>query len=147
MNQKLKDNPLDMKALLSALWIFILFNMLFRDMHELARPGFLEEILSNSANGTSASDGLLLAAGLLLQIPIGMVVLSRVLPLRTNRWANIMAGVVVGAFVIGAGTNDLDDILFVAIEILALLLIIGLAWRWPRREVKLAPSPALDRPQ
>lgn len=32
----------DTRALLSTLWIFILFNMIFRDLHEFARPGFLE---------------------------------------------------------------------------------------------------------
>ena len=32
---------IDMKALLSTLWIFILFNVIFRDLHEFGRPGFI----------------------------------------------------------------------------------------------------------
>ena len=34
---------MDVKALLSTLWSFVLFNMIFRDLHEFGRPGFIEE--------------------------------------------------------------------------------------------------------
>ena len=43
-----KTIGMDIKALLSTLWIFVLFNMVFRDLHEFGRPGFLEEIMTGS---------------------------------------------------------------------------------------------------
>ncbi len=36
----------DRRGVLSSLWIFVFFNMLFRDIHEFARPGWIEELMS-----------------------------------------------------------------------------------------------------
>ncbi len=113
---------------LSTLWIFVLLNVLFRDVHELFRPGFLQEIMAGTV-----SEELLLLAGVLLEIPIAMVVLSRVLRYRLNRWANVIAGVATIAFVLSNGANDLDDVFFLAVEIVALLAIVWYAWTWSER--------------
>lgn len=37
-----KSIEIDTKALLSTFWIFILFNIIFRDIHEFVKPGFIE---------------------------------------------------------------------------------------------------------
>ena len=76
---------LDVRGKLSSLWIFVLINMLFRDMHEFARVGFLEGILEANANGTQASDGMLLIAGIVLELAIAMIILSRFLNVRLAR--------------------------------------------------------------
>lgn len=44
INQKL--STLEMKTRLSTLWIFTLLNVIFRDIHEFVRPGFLEELMT-----------------------------------------------------------------------------------------------------
>ncbi len=72
-------NLLEMKTKLSTLWIVVLFNMLFRDMHEFARTGFLEELLAMTSNGAQIPEGLLLGAAIVLEIPIGMIFLTQVL--------------------------------------------------------------------
>ena len=33
-------NDLDKRAKLSSLWVYVFLNMIFRDLHELGRPGF-----------------------------------------------------------------------------------------------------------
>ena len=129
-NQKIVT--MDMQTKLSTLWIFVLLNVIFRDIHELFRPGFLAEMMTGTVNGVQMSAELLLIAGIILEIAIVMVLLSRILTVRYNRWANIVAATITIGFVIFNNTApDLDDIFFAAVEILALVLIIWTAWRWP----------------
>ena len=135
MNSNKKTTGMDMKAKLSTLWIFILFNMVFRDIHELFRPGFLEEIMTGTVNGLQMTEELLLVAGIMMEIPIVMVVLSRVLKYRVNRWANIIGGAIAIVFVIITNrAPDLDDMFFAAVEVVTGLLIIWCAWKWPKQE-------------
>jgi len=134
MNSNRKTTGMDMKAKLSTLWIFVLFNVIFRDIHELFRPGLLEEMMTGTVNGVQMTEGLLLVAGIMLEIPIAMVLLSRVLKYRVNRWANIIAGAITIPLVIGIGPKDLDDMFFATIEVMALSLIIWYAWKWPKLE-------------
>lgn len=131
-NQKL--GTMDMKAKLSTVWIFVLLNVIFRDIHELFRPGFLEEMMTGMVNGVQMSEETLLVAGILLEIPIAMVILSRVLRYRFNRLANIIAAVLTIAFIISNRPNDLDDIWFLTVGVVALSLIIWYAWKWPQVE-------------
>ena len=125
-----KTIGIDIKALLSTLWIFFLLNAIFRDIHDLFRPGLLEEMMTGIVNGTQVTDRLLLVGGIMVEIPIAMVLLSRVLKYRLNRWANIIVGAITIAFVIGNGAKDLDDTFFAAVEVLSLSLIVWCAWKW-----------------
>ena len=122
---------LDVRGKLSSLWIFVLINMLFRDMHEFARVGFLEGILEANANGTQASDGMLLIAGIVLELAIAMIILSRFLNVRLARLTNL---VVASIFILATiGFNlapDPDDLFFAAMELIGLVAIIVIAWRW-----------------
>jgi len=122
---------LAMKVKLSTLWIVVLFNMLFRDIHEFARTGFLEEMLAMTSNGAQISEGLLLAAAVVLEIPIIMIFLTQVLNVKVNRWANLIAAVFMLVAIISNNlAPDLDDLFYVAFECVALLLVIWYAWRW-----------------
>ncbi len=132
-NQKLIT--MDMKAKLSISWIFVLLNVIFRDIHELFRPGLLAEMMTGTVNGVQMTEGILLVAGIVLEIPIAMVLLSRVLPYRINRWANLIAGVIAIPLVIGIGPKDLDDMFFATIEVVSLTLLIWFAWKWPNPEL------------
>jgi len=124
MNTNKKTTGMDMKAKLSTLWIFVLFNVVFRDIHELFRPGLLEEMMTGTVNGVQMTEGLLLVAAIPMEILIAMVLLSGVLKYRVNRWANIGVGALAIAFVIANGAKDLDDMFFATIEVVAMSLII-----------------------
>ncbi len=139
-NQKLIT--MDMKAKLSISWIFVLLNVIFRDIHELFRPGLLAEMMIGTVNGVQMTEGILLVAGIVLEIPIAMVLLSRVLPYRINRWANLIAGVIAIPLVIGIGPKDLDDMFFATIEVVSLTLLIWFAWKWPNPE--LSPNKRIE---
>ena len=124
------------RAVLSSLWTFVLFNMLFRDIHEFARPGAIEEFMS-----MSVGEGILLASGVSLTVFISLIVLSRVLPSRAARWANFTVSIVaLGGMSINA-PNDLDDIWFLAVEAVGLLAIMWISWTWrPQDESAVATA-------
>lgn len=130
---------IDRRALLSTLWIFLLFNALFRDFHELFRAGMVEELMTGVVGGTLVTEELMLLGGVMVEIPILMVLLSRVLTQRVNRWANLLLASITTVIMLQNGVNDLDDVFFVTVEVIALLAIVWVAWRW-RKPVRLSRS-------
>jgi hypothetical protein len=119
----------DMKVKLSTLWIFVMFNMVFADIVGFLNPGALEEMIT-----MKPAQGLLLVFSILLEIPIAMIVLSRLLKYRANRWANIIAGIITILWVIGGGNTSVSYIFFATIEVVCMLLIVWYAWKWAGQE-------------
>ena len=124
----------DRKALFSTLWIFVMFNMAFADIVGFMNPGALEDIMKGAV-GFEITQELLLVFSVLLEIPIAMIFLSRVLKYRINRWANIIASVITILFVM-LGTMSLSYIFFATIEVVCMLLIVWYAWTWRNPEVQ-----------
>jgi hypothetical protein len=114
------------KEKLSILWIVVMFNMAFADI-----LSFMMEWSAGSAPEVEVTQVLMLLMAILVEIPIAMIILSRVLPYRPNRWANIAAAVVTIVFVVGGGSAYLHYIFFAAVEVLCMLLIVWYAWKWP----------------
>ena len=126
-NQKIKP-----QTLISTLWIFILLNIVFRDLHQFGKKGFLEEISSGIVNGVVISEELMLVGGILAEIPILMVLLSRILNHKANKWANIIAGTItLVVFATAIPSSDMDDIFHMIIEVAAILWIFQIAWKLP----------------
>lgn len=134
MNSNNKTNGMDRKALLSTLWIFVLFNIIFRDLHEFISPGFLEEAITGYVDGMQITERLVFIGAIIVEIPIAMVLLSRVLKYRVNRWVNIIAAAITIMVVFSSVPTVPADIFFDAIEIVALSLIIWYAWKWPKQD-------------
>ena len=130
MNLQKQILTMETKAKLSTLWMFFLLNTIFRDIHEFIEPGFIEKAMTGTFNGTQITEHLLLLGGFVAEVPISMVLFSRLLPYGVNRWANIIAAVITLSFEIRNGTTDLDDTFHMVIEIAALFSIIWSAWRW-----------------
>ncbi len=135
------EGTLSMPVRLSLLWVFIMFNMVFADILSFMYPGFLSEVMASRAGGVVITPGFLLMAAVLTEIPIAMIVLSRFLKPRANRWANIIAGVITIAYVAGGSSTYPHGIFFSALEVGCALVIIGYAWRWREAaESKVAPA-------
>jgi hypothetical protein len=130
MNLQKQLLMLETKAKFSTLWMFYLFNVIFRDIHEFVEPGFIEQIMTGTFNGIEITEPLLLFGGFVAAVPISMVLFSRLLPYGPNRWANIIAAVITLGFEINNSTTDLDDTFHMVIEMAALCFIIWSAWRW-----------------
>ena len=137
MKSNKKIAKIGTKAILSTLWIFVLLNIIFRDIHEIVTPEFIEK----TVNSVQPTEGLFLAAAIMLEIPIAMVLLSRILKYGINRWINIITGsLTILLTVINNTAPDLDDIFFATIEIAAALLIIWYAWSWQQQEQSGLPA-------
>ena len=125
----------DIKERLSLLWLFALLNYLYADVIGLW------DIVGSPNLHVHLPPWALMSSAVLMEIPIAMIVACRLLPLRANRLANIIAGAIV-TFVNGfltyipplAGwgrTPALPEYLFFAtIETVCTLIIIRQAWTW-----------------
>jgi hypothetical protein len=91
-----------MKSRLSTLWIFATLNYLYCDVVGLMDPNLLKGFLAGNVGGIAVSPGFLLGASMLVEIPISMVVLSRFLGYRANRWANVAAAGVMTVVQLGS---------------------------------------------
>ncbi len=116
------------ESILSTLWIVILFNMIYADILSLYIPGVGEELLE-FAGETPISQFMFIGA-MVIQIPIWMVFLSRILKYKINRWVNIIASVFTIGFVISGGSPTSHYIFIATIEVITMLFIIWIAWKW-----------------
>jgi hypothetical protein len=143
-NERITGMP-SMPVRLSTLWIFIMCNMVFADILSFMYPGGLKEVLTGYAGGVHVTPGFLLGAAVVTEIPIAMIVLSRVLKRAANRWANIVAGVITIAYVIGGGPiTQLHYIFFAAMEVACALLIVWYAWKWRYPDASTIPAVGVD---
>ena len=118
----------DRKAILSTLWIFVMFNYLYGDLAMMMfHPTAYQRVVAGM------SEGLVLGATVLMEILIAMVLLSRILKYQANRWANIIVGVVGTAFaaLTLGGKPPAFYVFLSAIEIACTLFIVWYAWTWP----------------
>lgn len=125
-----KTTGMDIKALLSTLWIFVLLNIIFRDLHEFISPGFLEEAIRGYVDGQKITEGLIFIGAIIVEIPIAMVLLSRILKYKINRRVNMGAAVITIAVTLSSVPKVPADIFFDVVEVVALLAIVWFSWKW-----------------
>jgi hypothetical protein len=126
-------SAVDPRPRVSALWIVVLFNMVFADILNFITPGTLQEMMTGYAGSLRITQGILLVFAVLLEVPMAMIFLSRVLKDKANRVANIVACVVTTVFTIGGGTANLHYAFFATVEVVCMLAIVWYAWKWPAR--------------
>jgi Family of unknown function (DUF6326) len=138
----------DIRVRLSVLWLFATLNYIYADVF------FCVDILGSNKGGTNVvmhfSPGAWLGIAVLMEIPMAMILLSRILKPGANRWANIVAGIIETAAVLLTSfilpmlklTETSSYYLFFgAIEVACTSLIIWYAWRWPRETAsRIEPS-------
>ena len=124
-------NRLEKKALLSALWLFVLFNFIFRDLHEIVKAEFLADALNGIYDGREVTDAMFLLGGIIVEVPILMMLMAWVLPVQANRWANVIVAPLFGLLLIGT-PGDLDDYFHIGLMLIALAIIVWHAWNWER---------------
>jgi hypothetical protein len=137
----------DIRVRLSVLWLFATLNYIYADVF------FCVDVLGSKKGAIGVmhfSPGAWLGIAILMEIPIAMILLSRILKPRPNRWANIVAGIVETAavlltsFILPAfhltGTSSYYSF-FGAVEVACTSVIVWYAWRWPRETApRIEPS-------
>jgi len=129
----MKTGKMDKKVLLSTLWIFVTLNYLYCDLMGLMDANLLKQYLTGTVNGVDMNDGFLLSAALLMEIPIAMVLLSRILKYKANRLVNIIAGsikTIVMILTLFVGTATFYYLFFAIIEIVCTSFIVFYALKW-----------------
>lgn len=122
---------LERRALLSALWLFVLLNFIFRDLHEIVKAEFLADALQGIYNGREVTEAMFLLGGIIVEVPIVMMLMAWVLPLRATRWTNVVVAPLFALTFIGA-PGDLDDYFHVGVILIALAIVVWKAWTWER---------------
>jgi hypothetical protein len=133
-----------MKSKLSVLWIFVTLNYLYCDVAGLMDRSLLSQYLAGRVNGLDVSPGFLLAAGILIEIPITMVLLSTILNYRFNRIANIVAGsvmTIVQVATLFVGSPRSYYLFFSIIEIACTAFIVWTAWKWSESALQQVEMP------
>jgi len=123
MNTNLKMNK---KVYFSTLWIVVMINVAMADIF-----GFMMEAMAgNAAPEIQVPQIGMLIFAIIMEIPILMIFLSRVLKYKANRWTNIIAAIITVVFIVAGGSLDMVYVFFATVEIVCLGLIIWNAWKW-----------------
>jgi hypothetical protein len=137
MNTYKKTLKIDRKVLLSTLWIFAMFNYIYADVHTLMDSNVLNKLLTGYVDSMHITEEFLLVGSILMETATAMVLLSRILKYKANRWANILVGalhtVVVLASMLGTQPT-LYYTFYGTIEVVCTSLIVWYAWKWPPQE-------------
>jgi len=140
--QSNQNNPRSM--LLSKMWVFLSLNYILCDLLTNMEMPVLRMLLEGYIGDIPMTQGMLLFAGVSLEIPFLMVFLSTVLPYKANRITNIVAaGLMIvyqlGSFFFGSEVT-LHYVFFSIVEILAnaMILLIALKWKQSVKEEKYA---------
>ena len=122
----------DRRQLLSVLWIFLTVNYLYCDIFTLHDADSLQAFLTGEAGGMQITEEFLLMFAFIMQIPMAMIVLSRCLVFRLNKYVNVVAAVISGSiqsFTLYMG-GTLHYVFFSIIEIGIAVLIVYFAITW-----------------
>lgn len=131
----------DRGVILSMLWIFLSVNYIFCDVLSIMDPGFFKLLMGGGGESVNQiNQGLLLGFAILVEIPFAMIVLSRLLNYRANRWANIIAGSLMAVIQLLSIVDDkvtLHYIFYSVIEIGCNSFIVWYAWKWSKPDESL----------
>jgi hypothetical protein len=140
MNTKktLQDDKVNVKIILAALWVAVMFIYVYADIKTLFQPEIPEQIISGIVGGMTINQSFLFAAAILMSIPPIMILLSLILKPSVNRWVNIIVSflhillIIITRFV--PGKIWYYYIYYQSIEAIFHSLIIWYAWRWPQEK-------------
>lgn len=124
---------------LFALWLFILFNIIFRDIHQMTLKSHLEMLLTGYYNGMEVTEAIMLFGAVVVNIPISMLLVSLFTKQNINRKINMIAGAIMPLILLTSPPTDMDDIFHLTVEILALLSIVTTSYGW-----KMEPARTLS---
>lgn len=127
---------IQMPMLLTKLWVFLSLNYILCDLLTMMEKEVIRGLFDGNIAGIPVTQGFLLFAGISLEIPFIMVVLSAVLPYKANRRINIGAAILMtiyqlASFFVGSDLT-LHYVFFSVMELLGNIVILVLAVRWKR---------------
>jgi len=125
----------DWKIKIAVLWLFDAVALLAYFMLGIFEPDVLQQFLdTGEIGGMKVGPELLLLFAIILLVPLIMAFLSLTLKNSTNRWANIIVGIVVAVLTITDLIEALAQLsawatLVTLSKVVALALIVWYAWK------------------
>lgn len=134
----LQDIEINVKFKLSALWTSVMFCYVYGDFFSLFVPGRIENLMQGNSGAGPTSPLKLLLFAVLMTLPSTMIFLSLLLKPVASRWTNIVVGIFFTlVMVLVVATSISHWMIFYTylgvIEIIFTLLIVWLAWIWPKQ--------------
>jgi hypothetical protein len=134
-----QDTRIDVKLVLSALWIAMLIVFAYGDIFGLFRADVLRAALDGrmAATGVPVDQAVLVVTVAYILVPTLMVVLSLVFRPRVNRIVNVVVAVVYAVSIIASCIGETWGYYLIAsaVEVVLLVAIVRAAWTWPRTQV------------
>jgi Family of unknown function (DUF6326) len=134
-----QDTKVDVKLVLSALWIAMLIVFAYVDIFGFLRADILRAALDGkmAATGITVDQMILVFTTVYILIPTLMVFLALVLRPRVNRIVNIVVALFYAVSIIALciGEGWVYYLLGSAVEVALLVAIVRTAWTWPRTQV------------
>ena len=127
----------DRRVILSTLWIFVTLNYLYCDVLGLMDSEILKQFLTGTVDGLVIDKNFLFVGAILMEIPIAMVLLSRILKFKINKWMNVCAALIKTAAMVLSlfvGSPAGYYLFFAFIEISTTVFIIWYALTWVETE-------------
>jgi len=121
------------KKLLSTLWIFLTVNFIFCDVFTLMHSEDLKTLLNGTVDGMQITQEFLLSFAIMMEIPMLMILLSRLLKYKLNRILNLIFGglfAVIQIWSLTVGDITLHYWFFSFIEIITCISIVWIALKW-----------------
>lgn len=133
MALEMKERRIGPQALLAALWIFLTLNYIYCDVFSHSNPDDLRMILNGGTANLTITPTFLFAFAIIMELPMAMILLSLLLPIRINRLVNTVLPLLMVAIqfwsLFGTGTSPTPHyVFFSVIEITTNVAIILFAW-------------------
>jgi Sec-independent protein secretion pathway component TatC len=120
----------------------VMFNIIMADIIGFMQPGTLQRMMNGNVGFTITSE-LLLLFSVLTAVPIVMIFLSVILPVKTNRWLSTVAVVLTTLFVVGAGSATLSYFFFAGLELASMVAILWYVWNELDKSANRQPAKTL----
>lgn len=111
------------RSILSTLWIVVLINILSADIFSF--------MLGNAGEAqVTVTPWIMFAFALVHEIPIAMIILSRVLKRGVNRTVNCIAAGITALYIVAGGSATPHYIFFALMELICLFFIVFQVIKW-----------------
>lgn len=128
---------------ISTLWIFTMLNYIYCDVFSMHYAPLLKLLLTGKVGNIELTQEFLLIGAIIMEISMLMIVLSKYLPYKLNRYLNIFAApilILVQTASLTLGSNALHYIFFSIVEVSASLFIVWLAVKWKKPETDVVSN-------
>lgn len=133
--------PLDVRIRLAALWMTTMLVVAFVDIFAYYRADLRSQVEAGQVFGIDIGELFMIGIVVYVILPTMMIVLSLMLPRRSNRVVNVVIAVTFAVTIVGAAIGEWGYYLLAsAVELGLLAVIVTLAVKWTVPRLHTAPE-------